>query len=414
MQIQTIKRPYLKLFLTQVGIILALVGGGIVYFSFAKGGIAGAFDYFFSYAMSDFGQYLFFSVQENPYVGTFHTMYTPLNFLLLMPFTFFCRGNEIFDRLSEVSVEEYNKVVVTSGAFWLSYAPYVLLFIALYVLLLRKLLPEDMQEKTWFSLALIFSNLGIYAISRGSNVQQVLLLLLVFVWAYRSPKAWLKELALLSLAAAGVCKYYPFIFGVLLIKEKDFKGVLRVMLYSIPLFVLPFLCYEGGLTNLSLYFDNLGEFVYGENRISAGNNLSAYSFVYKIALLFGGGEESGALRVVALVVCFAILVICSVLSIVSDNRFAQYVLFNCAMTLVCPVSYYYLVIFLIFPIVEYVREWNAMDQGRKIYYLVFFSICGFLPSLVLRPYVLQTLLYVGAIGIEWVHLTKKQQQKERT
>ncbi|MBO4989867.1 MAG: DUF2029 domain-containing protein [Clostridia bacterium] len=411
---RTIQHPYLKLFLVQVGIIVVLIGGGILFFSIKSGGIGPAFDYFFSYAMSDFGQYLFFSVQKNPYIGNFHTMYTPLNFLLLLPFTFFCRGNDLFYRLSEVSVEEYNKAVVTSGAFWLSYAPYVLLFIVFYVFLVRRILPSDMEEKTWFSLALIFSNLGIYAISRGSNVQQVLLLLLVFVCAYRSPNKWLKELALLSLAAAGVCKYYPFIFGALLIKEKDYMAVLRVILYSIPLFILPFLCYEGGLANISLYLGNLGKFVYGENRISAGNNLSAYSLVYKIALLFGGGEGSSVLRYVALGFCLSILLVCAVLSIVSDNRFTQYILFNCAMTLVCPVSYYYLVIYLIFPIAEYMREYQTMEQGRKIYYLVFFSICGFLPSLVLPSYVLQTMLYFGAIGIEWVHLTKKQKQKERT
>lgn len=405
-----VKRPFLKLFLAQIAIIFVVVGVGIVYFAIKMHTVEEAFDYFLSYAISDFGQCMYFTLTRNPYTSEFHTMYTPLNFALLWPFALFCKQDPTFLTLNAFNGAEYNKALLTSSAFWMSYLPYVFVFVALYVFLLKKLLPRDMEESNWFALALILSNVGVYAISRGSNVTYVLLLLLFFVWQYRSSVAWKKELALICLAAAGVCKYYPLIFGALLLKRKDFLGAVRVAIYVVLLFFIPFFFYEGGASNIAVYFSNLGGFVVGENRIAEGGNLSGYSLVYKIAILFGADENVRWLRYVALCFSLAILAVTAVGSIVTRDRFSQYMLFCCAMTLVSPVTYYYLVLFLVFPIMEYTVRFEEMDKFRKYYYLVFFSICAFLPTIALPTYVGQTLLFIGAIVIEWIHISKEKKE----
>ncbi|MGN1235432.1 MAG: glycosyltransferase 87 family protein, partial [Christensenellaceae bacterium] len=236
-------------------------------------------------------------------------------------------------------------------------------------------------------------------------------LVFLFLYLYRSERAWVREIGILALSAAGVCKYYPLILGVILLKKKDFFGAIRCAIYCVLLFLLPFLFYEGGLKNLPLFLRNLGYFVGGENRLAEGGNFSIWSLVYRLLSLFGVTDAT-ALSAVCAVGTAAAFVAMTSIAFLTKDMFTESMMFVAVMTLVPPVSYYYLVVFLILPVLVMVRDWQKMGR-RKYFYAVFFSICAFLPTTALPTHVVQALCFVAAIVIEWIHYLKNKHQKER-
>ena len=88
-------------------------------------------------------------------------------------------------------------------------------------------------------------------IERGNVVLVAFILLLYFIKNYQSENKIQKELALLALAGSFGFKLYPAIFGILLLKNKDFFAAIRAAIYGIALTFLPLLFFEGfaGLTD---------------------------------------------------------------------------------------------------------------------------------------------------------------------
>lgn len=398
--------------LLQILLILLVIAGWLVYSFFLAEDVDAARDYFLGYAVSDFGQVLYFTLSDNPYVTEFYTSYTPLCFLICLPFALVCKGNPLFYQLkAPLSEEAYNAAIVQTWEFWVAYCLYVLVFVAGLTLLTYKLLSPKIKDRFWLAMAVIFSNLGVFAISRGSNVQHILLLILVYLWLYRSEKAWQREIALVCLAAAGVCKYYPFIFGALLLREKDFWAALRVVGYSALLFFLPFFLFEGGVSNIPRYFWNLGWFVGGEERIAHGGNLSAYSLMSKILVGLGCEQGSPGVKTACLFTSLSVLAATAALTILSGSRFTQAMMCAAAMTLIPPVSYYYAVIFLIVPVYALAAEWERIKGWRRWFYVAFFAFCSFLPTLVMTNLLLQTLCYLASLVIEWVFFFRERRGK---
>ena len=98
---------------------------------------------------------------------------------------------------------------------------------------------------------------GIFsAVERGNVILIAFICLLYYIKNYQSENKVKKELALLALAASFGFKLYPAIFGILLLKNKDFYGAFRAALYGILLTILPLLFF-GGFEGVSNWFDVL-------------------------------------------------------------------------------------------------------------------------------------------------------------
>lgn len=414
MQLIRSKNKYGLAFAVSFGIVLLVAIVGLIGLTLFTGSFSDGFDYVLNYGVSDFGQLLYFTLSPNPYTSAFNTMYTPLNFLFILPFALICKGNEAFYGLTDISMREaYNHAILCTWEFWTAFVLYSVLSLVLIGVLLYRL--RSWRRSDFFLAygAVIFSNYFAFAISRGTNVFQVLVFLLFFLNFYKSEKGWLRELSYLALAIAGVMKFYPLLFGALVLREKKWFASLRIALYFFLLFFLPFLAYEGGFENVTYYLRNLEYFADDEGRVGESLNLSVHSLVYRFFALFGG-EERTVVKVVSYALIAVVLAASAYVGIASGSAFSRLVALCCGMTLIPPVSYYYLVMFLVLPLSAALDEWGEIERPRRYFYIVFFSLMSFLPLAVVLDFTLQSLLFIAALVWECVRLIRQKiNSKER-
>ena len=124
------------------------------------------------------------------------------------------------------------------------------------VFLTLKMKKGSNKEKYLFITLMMFSIPFLFAFERGNIILVSFILLLVFMCFKDSENKVLREIALIGLAASAAIKIYPAIFGLILVKEKRWLDIFRVITYGLILFVLPFLFF-GGYSSLILYLKNL-------------------------------------------------------------------------------------------------------------------------------------------------------------
>ena len=112
-------------------------------------------------------------------------------------------------------------------------------------------------DRYLFCTALFASGIFLFAYERANMIIITFLFLTFFIFYYNSRNKILKELALISLAAAISFKLSPAIFGMLLLWDKDFKAIFRLIFYTVVLFVVPALFYPGGLEVIKIFIENL-------------------------------------------------------------------------------------------------------------------------------------------------------------
>lgn len=153
-------------------------------------------------------------------------------------------------------------------------------------------------QKAFFAVAIFLSRPFMIGFQRGNSVMQALICLMVFVMCYKSKDSFIKEIALLALALAFCFKIYTAVFGVLLLKEKDFKSAVRCAIYALAFFVLPVFCHTTGVESMILYIKALFGYVSSTtlgSQLSIGGMLkvfcknlgieNAYSVMFPIAML---------------------------------------------------------------------------------------------------------------------------------
>ena len=107
---------------------------------------------------------------------------------------------------------------------------------------------------------LLFSSVNMFAIERGTLVIFTAGCIAGFLHYYQSSERKAQIFALILLSLAAALKVYPALFSLMLLKKKDFKGILFCIVLTSALGFLPMLCFKGGLDNLQLLFGNLKEY----------------------------------------------------------------------------------------------------------------------------------------------------------
>lgn len=93
---------------------------------------------------------------------------------------------------------------------------------------------------------IVFSYGYFYSIERGNILFLCIPLLLFFIIYNDSDNKLLKEISIICLAVAANIKIYPALFGLILIKKKDFKGVVKSIAYGLLIFVFSASLLRGG------------------------------------------------------------------------------------------------------------------------------------------------------------------------
>lgn len=388
-----------KLFLFS---LFALGAAALVYFVrlSAKGYVGENVRFFYPRLFGDFTQTAFYSVRKDAYLLEGGSSYSALSLLLILPFALIFKKDlaTVENAVGTDLWGEQNMRLLASRRFWTAFLLYhALVSVALFFLIGGLLGGKKRERKDAFTLFLASAPV-VYGFLRGNIVLIALIFTLIFLLLYRSESRLRRELALLSLAAAGVVKLYPLFFCAYLLHDKKWFATARAFAYFALLYCLPVLLYDGGFP---AYFRNLLDFAGGESRLAYATNVSLASLAYKgffyTAGLFHAALPSWTERA-CMLFGFSFLPFAAAAAVVSDSPLDRGVLSLCAVTLVAPVGYYYAAVFAVVPFAEYLKtygERSAKENGR------FFALCtalGFYPLYAANLYAAATLI-LTALGV---------------
>ena len=134
----------------------------------------------------------------------------------------------------------------------------------------------------------------------GNSTMLVLGLLAAGLRMRDSKTPWKRETGLLLLAVCNAMKLYSAVFGLLFLKEKRYRELLRLVLYSVLLLILPFVLY-GGIAGFQSWIQRLMETM---EFAELGRIQCLKGLIFNVIRLLTGQEAQQASTMVAWVICF--------------------------------------------------------------------------------------------------------------
>ena len=238
---------------------------------------------------------------------------------------------------------------------------YMNILLVAYFNICYKLKKGSETEKTLFTIGMLFTIPFIYQFERANIIFLALILLMLFLLWKDSKNLVKREIALFALAVSAAIKIYPAVFGIVLLKEKRFKEVIRLMIYGIVLFVMPF-CFFGGIQkNLILLLENLSNTANQFSSTRLGCQLDFFTTFRYLFQKMGskGNFFAGTLRLVFTALGF--------FSVFFQKRvWKSFLLMVCLMIGVPSISYTYTAIFIIVPII-YFLDYDEIKKSDILY-----------------------------------------------
>ncbi len=149
---------------------------------------------------------------------------------------------------------------------------FIVTFVALYVVL-KNAKKGSLGEKLLFTFIIITSAPMVFLFERANNIIVVLIALLTFLGLYRSDSRIMREISLIALGVAITTKMYPIVFCALLFKDKRYKDIIKVGIYTFLLFFVPFFLFYDGMESIRLMLSNLNGFS-GASSLNTGVQLN--------------------------------------------------------------------------------------------------------------------------------------------
>ena len=256
----------------------------------------------------------------------------PLGFLLLMPFKHFA------DFSCELEVLLKNPKAIFSAVFFVAISECWLFF------MLKKFLKKlnGFPELIW----LFISGVNIFSMERGTVVIFSAGCIAGFLAWYDSPEKKERLLSYFLLSVAFALKIYPVLFGILLLKRRDWQGVLFCMLSGLLLTFPLFLFFDGGFNNIHILMHNLQKY---------RNEYSFTLWDLRIMHIFTPGAISVEHKAVYMILrrCVdAMIIFCNIASFFS--RRDEKLIFSIAcLMILCPVGAgYYTMLYLAVPFLQ--------------------------------------------------------------
>lgn len=205
------------------------------------------------------------------------------------------------------------------------------------------------------ALALIFTAPYMFLIERANIMFLTLVLSCFFLLHYDSDSRLLRELSLISVAAAASIKLYPIILGFVLVREKRFADICKCFAYGFVLFFIPLLL-MGGVSEITGYFSTMVSTV--ETTVSgvvaSGGRLNFTNMVAAAFQFFGADPLSGQALGSALLPMVATVVIVS--SVVSRKKWRAILACTLGLVLVPGFSVIYMGMFYCIPLCVFLCE----------------------------------------------------------
>lgn len=248
----------------------------------------------------------------------------------------------------------------------LVYLMLAILVVLIFSMLVEKLLPQYGKEKNLLLvIAVIFSApMMAGALERGNISFLTAVMLLAALLFKDSDKAWKREAALLLIAAASGLKLYPAIFGVIYIVEKRYKEGLRLLVYGLLVFLVPF-AFCGGIPGLIQYFKIL--FFFENQGYRSWTNVRNYLLC--ISDLLGQYENAAYFVKYFKIAENLYMLLCLICMFKTGEKWKHVLYASGIMALYVPFSYRYTSVYMIIPMIMYFAQ--EEDKQKKIYSVLF-------------------------------------------
>ena len=229
---------------------------------------------------------------------------------------------------------------------------YMLVAISAFINLLNSAKAGNGFEKAFFGTIVLLSAPFIYMFERGNIIFVALLFLMAFVFGKDSKNKYIRELSYICLGIAAALKIYPAVFGLLLIKDKNYKAAIRATLYGIAFFVIPFFAYNGIADIYRMYADiKVAENQFAGTGVGGKVNLSATISV--IIGLLGIDYMAPIIQRIFVVLPYIYMIIAVIACMFHKSKWKISTLLVSMIILVPSFSFVYTLIFFIIPLVSF-------------------------------------------------------------
>lgn len=355
---------------------------------------------------SDFVEIMNASLSESPYLANGES-YPPIAIMVLYPFSLICKNVfALYAHEKGLTVNDLTARVILHAEFWVALLLFFVLSIGIILLLL--FLKYKPAPKAMFKMgaAITCSAPFAYAIMRGNTIYFALIFSLLFLLLYEHPNPIVREISYFCLVFAGAIKIYPLFFGVFLLRKKKFFPAIRIALYSGIIFLISFGFFSDGMDS---FFVNLGGFMTSDERLLSLRNLSLTSLIFKLFYWISpSATESLGFSIVHWGAIGIIFVLSTVLALVTRSDFSRSVIVSSVVILIPSISYFYVLIFMVIPLMEY---WNHCEEfsekKRKGYGILFFCLF-FTPFIIPQFYIPHALIVLALWGSETVSVFRNE------
>lgn len=346
---------------------------------------------------------------QNVYFSSQHACFPPLVYFMYFLFS---------KMLPQDATEMYYAQGTSSYALLLYVCYCVMLAVFLFYSIYKLTKQRSIEHALCMTLLIMFSNIFIFGVLERGNSALIVCILLIRALELRSHEdKFSRELALILIAISAGIKIYPAVFGILYLVEKRWKEAVRLIVYGLLFFFVPFICFGG--------VEGLAQFVKNQMTIqTAGSGLGSIYALWNLITkswlhmeLQGGG--------VAVVVYLMLAFVGSIFA----TDFWKKVFLLASIMVVAPFwSGRYTPIYMAIPLILFFKEkrQNAMDYIYAILFAGMFlfltynhtGIAGIfgtnLPAVItyLAIYAMNVLLIIEAITGKIVWFVKNRKGRE--
>ncbi|SMC45226.1 Protein of unknown function [Oscillospiraceae bacterium] len=222
---------------------------------------------------------------------------------------------------------------------------------------------------------IMFSSPFIYQYERANIIFIALMLLITYLLLKDSDNKIAREISLICLALSACIKIYPAVFGLLLLKEKRWKESIRVVIYGLIFFFVPF-AFMGGFDKISKFLEALllspdnsdpHEYGYG-NKLNFTNTIMAVHtfFVNRGKISYADAQNKAHYMSLALTFGSAIM------AYFSKEKWKTYALLTGIMVGFPAFSFMYCSVFICIPLVTFIMQKREKIRKMDIVYIITF------------------------------------------
>ncbi|MCR5107046.1 MAG: DUF2029 domain-containing protein [Lachnospiraceae bacterium] len=242
----------------------------------------------------------------------------------------------------------------------------VVITVLLFKLIVDKILDRYSSEKRFLLvLAVVLSApMMAGAIERGNISFLTAIMVLSALYLKDSDEPWKREAALILIAMAAGIKVYPAIVGMIYVVEKRYKETIRLVIYGLIVFLVPF-AFCGGIAGLIQYLKIL--FFFENQGYRSFTNVRNY--LLYISDLFGQYEKSAGFVKLFKLAENLYLLICVAAMFITKKKW-KYSLYPAGiMALYVPYSYRYTSVYMLIPLIIYLGQ--DEKEHKRIYDILF-------------------------------------------